>query len=91
MFDDFLDDDLSFLYIFITFVVLIFGYVLFFHGGWEIDASMYSKVDSLVDNSLARPFIVSAMEDGVITIDEYRKITDSFSSRSVLASKLEAK
>ncbi|ENM5876958.1 hypothetical protein NTE24_000769 [Vibrio mimicus] len=91
MFDDFLDDNLFFLCIFITFVVLFFGYVWFFHGGWEIDASMYSKVDSLFDNSLARPFIVSAMEDGVITIDEYRQITDSVSSRSVLASKLEVK
>lgn len=85
------DNDLFWVSIFIIFVVLIFGYVWFFHGGWEIDASMYSKVDSFVDNSLARPFIVSAMEDGVITIDEYRQITDSVSSRSVLASKLEAK
>lgn len=67
-------DDDSWLPIFIIFVVLIFGYIWFFHGGWEIDASMYSKVDSLVDNSLARPFIVSAMEDGVITIDEYIQI-----------------
>lgn len=76
---------------YLIFAALFFGYIWFFNGDWEVSDSSYSHIDSLIDNPLARPFIISAMEDGVITNDEYSKIKDSISSRSILTSKLEVK
>ncbi|RBM54069.1 hypothetical protein [Vibrio tarriae] len=76
---------------YLIFIALFFGYIWFFNGDWEIPDSSYKHINSLIDNPLARPFIISAMEDGVITNDEYSKIKDSVSPRSILTSKLEVK
>ncbi|ENM5738068.1 hypothetical protein AB1F87_001593 [Vibrio mimicus] len=85
--------DADFIPIFFAILIVCAGYlwIFFFADDWEITDSKYEDVQSLRDNPLARPHIISAMEDGRITFDEYEQIKESVSPRAVLASKLEAK
>lgn len=85
--------DAYFIPIICAIFIVCAGYlwIYFFADDWEITDSRYEDAQSLMDNPLARPHIISAMEDGRITYDEYEQIKDSVSFRSVLASKLEAK